>query len=67
MPDVQWRNREKRYDKEHHEMVSFFHLAEFENDTFLSSPLPMYLVMLFVLVEKRSNYNIKTSSSSHKY
>ena len=35
MPDVQWRNTEKRYDKEHHEMVSFIHLAEFENDTFL--------------------------------
>ena len=28
-PDVQWRNREKRGDKEHHEKVSFFHLAEF--------------------------------------
>ena len=27
--DVQWRNREKRGDKEHHEKVHFFHLAEF--------------------------------------
>ena len=27
--DVQWRNREKRGDNEHHEKVSFFHLAEF--------------------------------------
>ena len=28
-PDVQWRNREKRDDKEHHEKASFFHIAEF--------------------------------------
>ena len=26
--DMQWRNREKRGDKEHHEKVSFFHLAK---------------------------------------
>ena len=29
LPDVQWRNREKQNDKEHHKKVSFFHLAEF--------------------------------------
>ena len=28
-PDIQWRNREKRNDKGHHEMARFFHTAEF--------------------------------------
>ena len=28
-PDVQWRNREKQNDKEHHENARFFHVAEF--------------------------------------
>ena len=27
--DVQWRNREKQNDKEHHENARFFHVAEF--------------------------------------
>ena len=50
-PDVQWRNREKRGDKEHHEKVSFLHLAEFQNGIFCfvfekTSLFPMQLVML---------------------
>ena len=28
-PGVQWRNREKQNDKEHHENATFFHVAEF--------------------------------------
>ena len=32
---MQWRNREKRNDKDHHEKASFFHLAELQNGCFV--------------------------------
>ena len=67
---MQWRNREKRNDQEHHVKASFFHLAD--KKVFLRFPL---LVMLFVLkkcllhflllvmlidhVAKRSNSRLK--------
>ena len=60
-PDMQWRNRKKRNDQEHHERVSFFHLGEFKNVFFcfvfekISSLLPIMLVTLFGHVGKRSN------------
>ena len=58
--DMQWRYREKRNDQEHHENVSFFHIAKFwmffvfvfEK---MSSSIPMFLVMLLAHVRKRSN------------
>ena len=61
-PVVQWRKREKRGDKEHHEKVRFFHLAEFQNGIFCfifekTSSLPMQLVMLFVQVGKQYKRN----------
>ena len=58
---MQWRNREKLNDQEHHEKASFFHLALdlewfccfiFEK---VSSSLPMLLVMLVADVAKGSN------------
>ena len=57
---MQWRYREKRNDQEHHENVSFFHIAKFwmffvfvfEK---MSSSIPMFLVMLLAHVRKHSN------------
>ena len=62
---VQWRNREKRNYKEHHEKASFFHLAQFQYGSFCfvfektSSPPPTQFALLFVHVEKRSNCDIR--------
>ena len=47
---MQWRNREKRNDQEHHVKASFFHLAD--KKCLLHFLL---LVMLFAHVAKRSN------------
>ena len=58
---MQWRYREKRNDQEHHEKVSFFHLAKCWMFIFcfvsekISSSIPMLLVMLLAHVGKRSN------------
>ena len=63
---MQWRYRQKRNDQEHHEKVSFFHLAKFWMfflfclfSSFcsekISSSIPMLLVMLLANVGKRSN------------
>ena len=56
---MQWRYREKRNDQEHHENVSFFHIAKFSIFVFvfekMSSSIPMFLVMLLAHVGKRSN------------
>ena len=55
---MQWRYRQKRNDKEHHENVSFFHI-NFQCFFFvfeeMSSSIPMFLVMLLAHVGKRSN------------
>ena len=56
---MQWRCREKRNDQEHHENVSFFHIAKFWMLFFvfkkMSSSIPKFLVMLLAHVGKRSN------------
>ena len=68
---MQWRYREKRNDQEHHEKVSFFHLAKFwmffsflrkcplQLPCFvfekMSSSIPMLLVMLLAHIGKGSN------------
>ena len=51
---MQWRNREKRNDQEHHVKASFFHLAD--KKCLLHFLL---LVMLFAHVAKRSNSRLK--------
>ena len=67
---MQWRNREKRNDQEHHAKASFFHLADTK---FLLRFLLLVilfvlkkcllhfllLVMLFAHVAKRSNSRLK--------
>ena len=57
---MQWRYKEKRSDQEHHEKVSFFHLAKFRMFFVfvfekISSSIPMLLVMLLAHVGKGSN------------
>ena len=56
---MRWRYKEKRNDQEHHEKVSFFHLAKFWMVFFLfekmSSSIPMLLVMLLAHVGKGLN------------
>ena len=56
---MQWRCREKRNDQEHHENVSFFHIAKFWMLFFvfkkMSSSIPKFLVMLLAHVGRRSN------------
>ena len=48
---MQWRYREKRDDQEHHENVSFFHIAKFSMFFFFvfekmsCSSIPMFLVI----------------------
>ena len=61
-PDMQYRNREKQNDQEHHKKFSLSWLS-FRKVFFLfekmSSSLPMLLVMLFVHVGKLSNNRLQ--------
>ena len=64
---VKWRKREKRNDKEHQEMASFFHIAEFSNGfsfgIFLRKRLLQFLYYLFM----QEKVQVKLSEASvHK-
>ena len=60
--DVKWRKREKQND--HHEKISFFHIAEFSNGfCFIFEKKSSSYPMLFVHVGKSSSETLRSSRS----
>ena len=60
--DVKWRKREKQND--HHEKISFFHIAEFSNGfCFVFEKKSSSYPMLFVHVGKSSSETLRSSRS----